>query len=318
MTIKNRLFSTSFFSEHKKKIRGIYGKTTNINFLLAIVPIFWIFVFFIIPLIIILHISFSESVFKIPPYTEVFIWTKEHFLQICLNLHNYFVLLKDSYYKTAFINSISISTVSTLLCLILGYMMAYGITNVAERKRPILILLISMSFWTSFLIRIYSWINLLSVHGFVNSMLMKFHIIDVPIKFIGNYYAICLGMVFCYLPFMIFPIYAVLEKVDKSYVEAASDLGSHPFRTFWAITVPLTKYGIITGCVLVFTTTIGEFVIPELLGGADAVTVGRVLWIEFFDNIDWSMACALSVVLALFIIFPVLMLQKRTGINEKL
>lgn len=310
--IKNRLFSPNFFERNKKKLKGIYGKTTNLNFLLGVVPILWIFTFFVIPLFIILRTSFSETTFCIPPYTDVFIWTKEHFLQICLNLHNYFILFRDSYYKTAFLNSLSLSFISTVVCLIIGYMMAYAIYQLTERKRVFILMFISLSFWTSFLIRVYSWMNILSIHGIINSFLLKIGVIDAPIHFLGNYYVVCIGTIFCYLPFMIFPIYSVMEKVDRSCVEAASDLGANPFKSFWMVTVPLTKYGIITGCVLVFSTTMGEFIIPELLGGPNAVTVGRILWIEFFSNIDWPMACALSIVLSLFIIFPVFFLQKRS------
>ncbi len=314
--MKDRIFANPFFKINKKRLSDIYARATNTNFLLGFVTILWMVIFLIVPLIIVLRTSFAESSFGTPPYTEISRWTKEHFIQICLNLHNYFVLFRDTYYKTAFFNSIALSTIATMLCLIIGYMMAYAIANLKEKQKTIFIILISLSFWTSFLIRIYSWMNLLSSHGLINTILLKFGIISSPIQFLGNYYAICLGTVFCYLPFMIFPIYAVMEKVDKSCIEAASDLGANPFKAFWMITIPLTKYGIITGCTLVFTTTIGEFIVPELLGGPDSITVGRVMWIEFFNNIDWPMACALSVVLTLFIILPIFTLQKRTSAGE--
>lgn len=310
--MKNRLFPARFLEKNKNKLKKIYGETTNVNFLLGMLPILWMIIFFLAPLFIILKVSFAETNFGIPPYTDIFVWAKKHFLQICLNLHNYFIILKDSYYKTAFLNSLFLSAISTLVCLIIGYMMAYSIYQVNERKRTFILLLISLSFWTSFLIRIYSWMNMLSTHGFINSLLLKVGLIDAPIQFLGNYYIVCVGTIFCYLPFMIFPIYSVMEKVDKACIEASFDLGANPFKTFWIVTIPLTKYGIIAGCVLVFTTTIGEFVIPELLGGPNAVTIGRVLWIEFFSNIDWPMACALSIILAFFIIFPVFSLQKKS------
>ncbi|MDR2667257.1 MAG: ABC transporter permease subunit, partial [Holosporales bacterium] len=167
---------------------------------------------------------------------------------------------------------------------------------------------------TSFLIRIYSWMNLLSIHGIVNSILMKFGVIDEPIQFLGSYYTVCLGLVFCYLPFMIFPVYAVLEKIDNSYIEAAHDLGCHPTATFWSITVPLARAGILTGSILVFTASTGEFVIPELLGKSDTVTFGKVLWTEFFTNLDWPMACALSIIMMIFIVLPVFLFQRKTRI----
>lgn len=313
--MKNRILSTTFVEQNKKKIIDFYGKTTNSKFLIACIPILWMFLFFILPLIIALKISFSESAFSTPPYTDVFSWTKKYMLQIELNLSNYATLIKDAYYRCAFLNSLLISTAATFLCLVIGYMMAYAMNGLKERTRSILLLFISLSFWTSFLIRVYSWMNLLSVHGVVNSFLTKIGLIDTPIQFIGNYYSICLGMVFCYLPFMIFPIYSVLEKVDKSCIEAAYDLGCSPVKTFWVITVPLSKFGIITGCVLVFASSIGEFVVPELLGGADCVTVGRVLWTEFFSNLDWPMACALSVVMAIFIVLPIFFFQRK-GIDH--
>ncbi|MDR0552942.1 MAG: ABC transporter permease subunit [Holosporales bacterium] len=292
----------------------MYGQTKNSSFWLGIIPTTWLVLFFIAPLVIVLQISFSETVFSVPPYTEIFAWTKTHFLQITLNLQNYFSLIKDSYYKNAFLNSFAISFMSTFICIVIGYMIAYAISQVSPRRRPLLILLVSISFWTSLLIRVYSWMNLLSPQGFVNSLLMKLGVIDSHIHFLGNYYAVSLGIVFCYLPFVIFPVYAVLEKVSASCIEAAEDLGAHPFRVFWAITVPLSKSGILTGGVLVLAATIGEFVIPELLGGPDAITIGRVLWMEFFNNLDWPMACAMSIVLAFFTIIPILFLKDKSVI----
>ncbi len=312
--MKNRLFLTTFLEEKKKKIIKFYDKTADSKFFIAFGPILWMILFFILPLFIVLKISLSESVFNLPPYTEVFSMTKDYLLHIDLNFKNYVFLFKDWYYRHAFLNSLLLSTFSTFFCLVIGYMMAYAMSSMRETTRSILILFISLSFWTSFLIRVYSWMNLLSVHGVVNSFLMRIGFIDSPIHFIGNYYAICGGMVFCYLPFMIFPIYSALEKMDKSYIEASYDLGCSPTKTFWLITIPLSKYGIISGCILVFSASIGEFVVPELLGGADSITVGRVLWNEFFNNLDWPMACALSIVMSIFIVCPIFFFQKN---NEK-
>jgi putrescine transport system permease protein len=192
-------------------------------------------------------------------------------------------------------------------------MMAYGIFQMKRQYRNTVLLLVSMSLWISFLVRIYAWMNLLSPNGLLNSILLGFGIVNSPIKFLGNYYVVCMGMVFCYLPFMILPIYAAMTKIDKSCIEAAIDLAANQFRTFSEVTIPLTKHGIIAGCVLVFTTTMGEFVIPELLGGPSTITMGRILWIEFFNNIDFPMACALSMILVTFIVLPVYCLQKGTG-----
>lgn len=287
-------------------------KQNDSKFWIGIIPTLWIIVFFILPLLIVLKISFSESVFSIPPFTEIFNTTKEHIVEIRLNLKNYISMFRDSYYVTAFINSLYLSVIATILCFLIGFPMAYGIHSVNDRLKTILLLLISLSFWTSFLIRTYSWMSLLSINGIINSLLIKLGVISLPIQFIGTYYAVCLGLVFCYLPFMVFPVYAVLEKVDKSYIEAAYNLGCRPTKTFWKITIPLSKSGIATGAILVFSASIGEFVIPELLGGADAVTFGRVLWTEFFSNLDWTMACTLSIVMMCFIILPIFIFQKRT------
>ena len=282
------------------------------KFWMGIIPTVWIIFFFMFPLFIVFKISFSESIFAIPPFTEIFNFTKEHILEIKLNFKNYISIFRDSYYLSAFTNSLYLSIVTTILCFFVGFPMAYGIHRVSDRLKTVLLLLVSLSFWTSFLVRIYSWMSLLSVNGAINSILLKLGLISAPIQFIGTYYAVCLGMIFCYLPFMIFPVYAVLEKVDKSYIEVAYDLGCRPTKTFWTVTIPLSSSGIITGSVLVFSASIGEFVIPELLGGADAVTFGRVLWTEFFSNLDWTMACSLSIGMMLFIILPIFIFQKRT------
>ncbi|MBQ2174198.1 MAG: ABC transporter permease subunit [Alphaproteobacteria bacterium] len=282
------------------------------KFWMGIIPTAWIIFFFIFPLFIVFKISFSESIFAIPPFTEICSFTKEHILEIKLNFKNYISIFRDSYYLSAFTNSLYLSIVTTILCFFVGFPMAYGIHRVSDRLKTVLLLLVSLSFWTSFLVRIYSWMSLLSVNGAINSILLKLGLISAPIQFIGTYYAVCLGMIFCYLPFMIFPVYAVLEKVDKSYIEVAYDLGCRPTKTFWTVTIPLSSSGIITGSVLVFSASIGEFVIPELLGGADAVTFGRVLWTEFFSNLDWTMACSLSIGMMLFIILPIFIFQKRT------
>ncbi|MDR1488564.1 MAG: ABC transporter permease subunit [Holosporales bacterium] len=310
--IKNRLFLISFLKGKRKKIEEFYEKSTDVNFFLAFPTIFWMLFFFVAPFLIILKISFSDGVFGIPPYTNMISWGKEHFFQIGLNLQNYYTLIKDSYYRTAFANSITISFVSTFFCTVLGYIMAYAIHSLPQKVRSIFLSLISLSFWTAFLIRVYAWMSLLAPHGIVNRTLMKLHIIDVPIQFLGNYYSICVGIVFCYLPFVIFPVYSSLGNVDDSYIEAASNLGARPIKIFWKVTIPLTKNGIIGGAILVFATTVCEFIIPEILGGPDVITIGRVLWIEFFNNLDWPIACALSVMLVFFIMIPVFFLQKRT------
>ena len=288
----------------------------NSEFWIDLIPATWLFVFFILPLLIVFKVSFSEAVFGIPPFTEIFDLAKGYVLNIKLNFANYITILQDSYYITAFINSIYLSITATVLCFLIGFPMAYGIHSVSERFRTILLLLVSLSFWTSFLIRVYSWMSLLSVNGILNSILIKLGVISEPIQFLGTYYAVCTGFVFCYLPFMIFPVYGVLEKIEQSYIESAYDLGCHPTKTFWTIIVPLAKPGIVTGSILVFSATIGEFVIPELLGSAETVTIGRVIWNEFFCNLDWPMACALSIATMFFVLLPIYIVQRLFNADE--
>ncbi|MDR0630431.1 MAG: ABC transporter permease subunit [Holosporales bacterium] len=277
----------------------------------AILPTLLIALLIIMPLLIIFRISFSYADFSMPPFSQIFSWTSENLLTIKLNMKNYIMIIQNAYYAKTFLKSIELGGITTILCLTLGFAMAYGIHNAKERFKNILLVFVSLSFWTSFLIRIYAWINLLSTHGIVNSILMYLGIIKLPIHFLGNYYSVVLGLVFCYLPFMIFPIYTNLHKLDKSYIEAAFDLGASPLKIFWRITIPLTKQGIINGCLLVFTGSISEFIIPELLGGSDTNMFGRVIWNEFFINLDWPIACALSIVMITFVILPVFLFQGK-------
>jgi putrescine transport system permease protein len=308
--------AASIFFGSKKNDKSLLRRIANIEFLLALLPFIWLFLFFVLPFFIVLKISFSSAKLAIPPFSDVFSWVSDSCFSICLNLSNYAKFLRDSYYREAFFNSVVLSFFATTGCLIIGYVIAFGISQMPKRSRPILLLFISLSFWTSFLIRIYAWINLFSTNGFVNFVLMKFGITSAPIQFLGNYYALCIGLVFCYLPFMVFPIYAALEKIEPLYADASYDLGNSPWRTFWKITVPLSKSGIIAGCLLVFSGAVGEFVIPELLGGPEAVTIGRILWLEFF-NLDWPMACSMSIMMLLFVIFPVYMSQKYDPAGER-
>ena len=278
------------------------------------IPLLWLVLFFIFPLLIVFKVSFAESVFGIPPFTEILDIANGYMLDIKLSLKNYIAMYCDSYYLTAFLNSLVLSLTASILCFLIGYPMAYGIHKIEGNLKNIMLLLVSLSFWTSFLIRIYSWMSLLSVNGALNTVLLKIGIISEPIQFLGTYYTVCLGLVFCYIPFMIFPIYAILEKVDQSYVEVAYDLGCSPTKAFWTVTIPLTKGGITTGAILVFSASIGEFVIPELLGGAETITFGRVMWNEFFSNLDWTMACALSIGMMFFIILPIYIVRRKANL----
>lgn len=281
------------------------------GFYVSIILNIWIILIFIIPIVLVFKISFTEPVIAIPPLGRLCTWTGEQILNIKLNFANYVRILKDSYYISAFANSICITILTTFICLTLGFPMAYAICKTKPRTQAVLISLLSLSIWTATLIRIYALINLLSSKGVLNSFLGYVGI--QPIRFLGNYTTVCLGLVFCYLPYMIIPIYSILEKYDKSYIEAAHDLGCTPLKTLWKITIPLCRGGIITGCILVFATTIGEFSIPELLGSSDTLMFGRILWTEFFNNLDWPMTCAMSIVMMIFIITPIYVIQKKYG-----
>jgi putrescine transport system permease protein len=276
------------------------------------VPLILVLLFLVIPFTIILKISFSDPVFAMPPFSEVFSRVSDYAVSVKINFENYVTILNNSYYISAFLNSVYFGIAAVVLCFIFGFPMAYGIHNIRGRfAKMILIILIAIPFWTSFLVRIYALINMLNVHGIINSTLLRLGIINTPLQLIGNNYAICAGLLICYIPFMIFPIYAILEKIDKTYIESANDLGCTPLRSFWCVTVPLSKPGIVNGCVMVFAMSIGEFVIPELLGSADTVTFGRILWMEFFTNLNWPMACALSILMVMCVTLPVVYISKK-------
>ncbi len=297
---------TSIFNRICKKLNNVSN-----GFFVSAVPNVWIIIFFIIPIFLIFKISFTESVISIPPLGKMCFFTDNWVINIKLNFVNYVRMLRENYYLTAFVNSVVITTITTFICLLLGFPMAYGISKTKVRTQSALVGLLSLSMWTATLIRVYALINILSSNGTLNSILSFFGL--QPVKFLGNYFAVCFGLVFCYLPYMVLPIYSILSKYDESCVEAAYDLGCTPLKTIWKVTIPLCRGGIITGCILVFATTIGEFSIPELLGSSDTLMFGRILWTEFFNNLNWAMTCAISIVMMVFIITPICFIQKRYG-----
>lgn len=273
-------------------------------------PYAWLLLFFLFPFLIVLYISFTESVIALPPFKAIFGWVDNEFLTIRLDLQNYRVLFEDDLYRFAFWQSLKLAALSTMLCLLSAYPMAYYLARVSERKQKILLLLVMLPFWTSFLLRVYAWMGILGTQGIINNVLMTIGLIRQPLELLYNDFSVCLGMVYCYLPFMILPLYTSIVKLDPTLMEAAEDLGARPWRTFWHITLPLTKPGIIAGCVLVFVPSIGEFVIPEILGGSDTLMIGKTIWTEFFNNRDWPVASAIAVVMTFFMIIPILYIQK--------
>lgn len=283
--------------------------------LLISIPFLWMFVFFVCPCLILIRISFSEPTIASPPYTELFDWVSGNILQLRLNFGNYITLFTNEMYIRGFFTSMLIAGASTLCCLMIGFPMAYAIARSSEKSQKILLMLIVLPFWTSFLIRVYAWIILLSPSGLINSWLMRFGIIDTPLPLMNNSYAACLGIVYAYLPFMIFPLYGAIEKINYSLIEAAYDLGCTPIKAFFSVVVPLSMPGVYAGSALVFIPAIGEYVIPELLGGSQTLTVGRLVWNEFFGNLSWPTAAALSIVLLLFVVLPVTFSQRRKEIK---
>ncbi|MFK0085988.1 ABC transporter permease subunit [Pseudomonas sp. NPDC090755] len=273
------------------------------------VPFIWLFLFFMLPFFIVLKISFAEADVAIPPYTEIYSYVEDK-VQLVLNLANYGLLTEDELYISAYLGSLKIAFFSTLLCLLIGYPMAYGIANARKETQTVLLLLIMMPTWTAILIRVYAWMGILSNNGLLNAFLLWLGLIDQPLQILNTNLAVYIGVVYSYLPFMILPLYANLVKHDASLLEAASDLGSSTFNSFWKITVPLSKNGIIAGCMLVFIPVVGEFVIPELLGGPETLMIGKVLWQEFFNNRDWPVASALAVVMLAILIVPILLFNR--------
>ena len=273
------------------------------------IPFLWLFLFFALPFFIVLKISFAEADVAIPPYTEIYTYVEQK-LQVVLNLANYSLLAGDELYIAAYLGSLKMAFFSTLLCLLIGYPMAYAIASARKEMQTVLVLLIMMPTWTAILIRVYAWMGILSNNGLLNGFLMSIGLINEPLQILNTNIAVYIGVVYSYLPFMILPLYANLVKHDQSLLEAASDLGSSTFNSFWKITVPLSKNGIIAGCMLVFIPVVGEFVIPELLGGPETLMIGKVLWQEFFNNRDWPVASALAVVMLAILIVPIILFNR--------
>ena len=273
------------------------------------IPFLWLFLFFMLPFFLVMKISFSEAAVSIPPYSEIYTFVEQK-LQVLLNLGNYSLLAADDLYISAYLGSLKIALLSTLMCLLIGFPMAYGISKTRKEMQNVLLLLIMMPTWTALLIRVYAWMGILSNNGLLNAFLMWSGLTSSPIEILNTNTAVYIGVVYAYLPFMVLPLYANLVKHDQSLLEAASDLGSSNFNSFWKITVPLAKNGIIAGSMLVFIPVVGEFVIPELLGGPETLMIGRVLWQEFFNNRDWPVASALAVVMLAILIIPILLFNR--------
>lgn len=275
------------------------------------VPYLWLLALFLAPFLIVLKISFSEVRLGMPPYEPIVGLVDGVFLQIQLNLENYLIIFEDDIYVRAYLNSLKIAAIATALTFLVGYPLAYGIARMAPGARSILLFLVILPFWTSLLIRVYAWIGILKTDGLLNNLLMSIGLISEPLRIMNTDTAVYIGIVYTYLPFMILPLYATLEKLDLTLVEAARDLGCTPIAAFWKVTFPLSMPGVVAGCALVFIPAIGEFVIPDLLGGADTLMIGRTMWLEFFNNRDWPVASAITVILVAILVIPIVMFQAR-------
>jgi putrescine transport system permease protein len=274
------------------------------------VPYLWMAVLFLAPLAIVIQISFSEGIDGAPPYAPLIDTAADGSSVWRGSLEAYWLIFADSLYAAAFLNSVRIAATATLICLIIGYPMAYAIARAPVSRRAVLLTLVMLPFWTSFLIRVYAWMTLLRPTGLINQWLQALGLITEPLPLMNNEFAVHLGIVYSYLPFMILPLYAAIEKIDGALLDAAADLGSRPADTFRTVTLPLSLPGIVAGCLIVFIPAVGEFVIPDLLGGPDSPMIGRVLWSEFFSNRDWPTASALTVVLLVLLVMPILVFQR--------
>lgn len=273
------------------------------------IPFVWLLLFFLLPFALVLKISFSSAVMAIPPYEPVFTLVDNTF-SVVVNFGNYLFLLSDSLYVAAYWGSLKIAFMATLVCLLIGYPMAYAMARAPRHVQLVLLLMVMLPSWTSFLIRVYAWMGILGNQGLLNSLLLWLGLIDEPLKMLNTNFAVVLGVVYAYLPFMVLPIYTNLVKLDIRLLEAASDLGCRSLTTFWRITLPLSRGGIIAGAMLVFIPAVGEFVIPELLGGPDTLMIGKVLWEEFFNNRDWPVASALAIVMLALLLIPIILFHR--------
>jgi putrescine transport system permease protein len=286
--------------------------------LAAIAPYVWMVLFFLVPFGFVLKISLSQTVIAQPPYAPVFDfaagWAAIGRAFAALSLDNFSLLVSDNLYILSYLRSLSVALAATAMLLVIGYPIAYGMARLPRRWQPIAMMLVIVPFWTSFLIRIYAWINILQHDGLLNRLLLALHFVSEPVVWLSTDSAMYLGIVYSYLPFMILPLYATLSKMEPALEEAAADLGASPFKVFWLVTFPLSLPGVGAGVLLCFIPIVGEFVIPDLLAGSDSLMIGQTLWLEFFTNKDWPVASAVAVVLLVLLLVPLLVydrLQRR-------
>lgn len=289
---------------------------TNHRWIVRAIPYLWMLVLFFIPFIIVFKISLSSPEIAQPPYSPTFDpfvdgWSETLARFAEFTSANYLRLFDDSIYVSSYLSSIWIAGSSTVMMLFIAYPLAYGMARAPKSWRPTLVMMVILPFWTSFLIRVYAWISILSEEGLLNSMLLSLGIIDEPLVILSTNAAVYIGILYSYLPFMVLPLYSALEKMDESLIEAAKDLGCTNIQAFWKVTFPLSLPGVVAGCFLVFIPAVGEFVIPDLLGGSDTVMIGKTMWEEFFNNRDWPAASAVAIALLIVLMIPIMIFQNN-------
>lgn len=292
-----------------QRVKPFLGKWALVG-----VPYLWSLLFFLAPFLIILKISLSTTAIAMPPYLPVFSGLADLGTKLSqLTFDNYVFLTEDPLYYSAYLSSLRIALISTVLLLIVGYPIAYGMARAPKSIRNALVMAVILPFWTSFLIRVYAWIGILKPEGLLTIALQALHILgpEEQIHVYNTEFAVFIGIVYSYLPFMVLPLYAALEKLDATLLEAASDLGCPPTKSFWLITFPLSLPGVIAGCFLCFIPIVGEFVIPDLLGGSETLMIGKTLWAEFFNNRDWPVSSAVAVVLLIILVVPIVIFQNQ-------
>jgi putrescine transport system permease protein len=285
----------------------------NWRSIVIIIPFVWLLMFFLFPFFIVAKISLAEIKIASPPFTSMLEWADGGIMTIRIVFDNFLYIINDSLYINTYLNSVKIASTATVIALLLGYPIAYGIVRSGPIAKPILLFMVILPFWTSFLLRVYAWMGLLADQGTINDLLIALGFINEPIQMLYSEFAVYVGIVYTYLPFMILPLYANMEKLDSSLNEAAADLGSKPTNTFFKVTLPLTMPGVIAGSLLVFIPASGEYVIPDLLGGGNVQMIGRVLFNEFSRNTDWPVASAVAIAMLFLLVFPIIIFQHYQG-----
>ena len=284
-------------------------------------PYIWLLLFFLIPFFIVFKLSLSDLATAIPPYVPTLNLSEglSGFSKFFagLDFENYTFIFSDPLYVSAYFSSVWIAAIATFLTLLIAYPIAYGMARAPREWQATLMMLVILPFWTSFLIRIYAWIGILKPEGLLNAFLLNLGLISTPLSIMNTTTAVMIGIVYSYLPFMILPLYSSLEKISPTLIEAAEDLGSPPWKAFWQVTFPLSLPGVFAGCLLVFIPAVGEFVIPDLLGGSDTLMIGKTLWNEFFNNRDWPVSSAVAVILLLVLVIPIVFFQRQQQLERE-